>query len=101
MSKKAMMKEQYAELAHQMWSGWMEYMFSKCNQTRGGMLIPFESEQRWKRQMLTDYADLPESEKENDRAEANKMMKIVSSNFHHFDSDDLLWGAYSGNIRDD
>lgn len=83
------LREQLAALAHEQWSGWMEYMFSKCHpgQARlddgtfvpnGTMVIPAWATERWMRQMSTPYAELPESEKESDRQEADRVLAIVS-----------------------
>lgn len=70
-------REALAEYAHEAWSGWMRYMFSKCNDWDGVLLIPSESVARWQRQMNTPYADLPESEKASDRDEADKILALV------------------------
>lgn len=82
------LREELAEYAHDAWSGWMKYLFSKCQEGTtdgfedGSMVIPKWAVERWTRQMNTAYADLPESEKESDRAEADKMLEIVChSNF--------------------
>jgi len=70
------MKEGLAELAHAQWSGWMEYLFSKCTSNADGtMTIPKWAVDRWKRQCDTLYADLSEEEKDSDRAEADKYMR--------------------------
>ncbi len=75
----AELREELAEYAHDAWSGWMRYMFDQClDAGQEGMVIPKEFVARWKRQMQTDYNDLPESEKMSDRAEADKMMTIVN-----------------------
>lgn len=74
------LRERLAAYAHTAWSGWMHYLFSKCTrtlgETPGALLIPAAYVERWHRQALTDYADLPESEKNSDRAEADKMLAI-------------------------
>lgn len=73
------MIEQLADLAHKQWSGWMEYLFSKCTMNDDGtMTIPKWAVDRWKRQMVTDYIDLSEEEKESDRVEARKVMEVLS-----------------------
>jgi hypothetical protein len=72
-------REDLANLSHEIWAHWMTYMFSRCEETQGGTLIPFELEQRWKRQMQTDYADLSEKEKESDREQADKILRIILS----------------------
>lgn len=77
-------REQLAAYAHEAWAGWMRYMFSKCEYVPGAgeagygvLLMPVALYDRWTRQMNTPYADLPESEKESDRKEADQMLEIV------------------------
>lgn len=76
-------REQLAAYAHNAWSGWMVYLFSKLERgtdAEGNVsmyVIPKASVQRWQRQMTTDYGNLPESEKQSDRDEADKMLAIM------------------------
>lgn len=82
-------REALAEYAHDAWSGWMKYMFehggfSTIQADDNGKSLTFwtmkpEMYERWHRQMLTPYFLLPESEKESDRAEADKMLAILES----------------------
>lgn len=72
------LREQLAEYAHEAWSGWMNYLLSKCQvNVDGTWMIPAQSTERWYRQMTTPYHLLPESEKKSDRDEADKMLNIV------------------------
>ena len=72
-------REQMAALAHEIWSEWMDYLFSKCQLRQdGSAIIPSSAVKRWQRQMITPYTDLPESEKESDRKEADKFLEILS-----------------------
>jgi len=72
------MAEELAEYAHTAWLGWMEYLFDKSTTNPDGTVtIPKWAVKRWKRQCATSYSDLPESEKESDRTEARRMMKIM------------------------
>jgi hypothetical protein len=79
------LREQLAEYAHEAWSGWMKYLFEKCEPSErffSGeqvVVIPVWAVERWQRQMNTPYADLPESEKTSDREEADKMLAIVQA----------------------
>lgn len=71
-------REALAEYAHEAWSGWMKYMFEKGHiHDTGICVLPHWAVKRWTRQMNTPYADLPESEKESDRLEADRMLAIV------------------------
>ena len=80
------LRERLAEYAHDAWSGWMAYMFS-----RGSMMtmsvedeeiqvwvMPPQSYARWQRQMRTPFESLPETEKASDRDEAMKMLAIIN-----------------------
>lgn len=67
------LRENLADYAHRAWSGWMEYLFSKCD----GQTIPDWAWERWKRQAQTAYVDLSEDEKNSDRVEADKIIAIL------------------------
>lgn len=74
----AALREGLAEYAHEAWSGWVRYMFEKSYEARDGRVeIPPELAERWTRQMNTPFADLPESEKESDRLEADRMIEVM------------------------
>lgn len=74
------LREDLAEYAHEAWSGWMKYMFSKGELNEDGTYtMPAWAVERWQRQMNAPYADLPETEKESDREEADKMLAIVGA----------------------
>lgn len=82
------MREELADLCHKQWSEWMDYLFSKCDSIMPmilsaledeSLIIPAEFVKRWKRQVNTPYEDLPLLEKESDRKEADKFLKIINS----------------------
>lgn len=75
-------REALATLCHEQWSGWMRYLFGKCeilpNGDKGDLaVIPEWAVQRWKRQMETAYADLTDAEKESDRKEADRIIAVT------------------------
>jgi len=74
------MREKLASLAHEMWSEWMKYLFSKCIQPtyNSTLIIPASAVNRWSRQMKTPYSELSEEEKESDRREADRMLECIS-----------------------
>lgn len=71
--------ERFAAHAHQMWAGWMQYMF-KCGHIDGDgrLIIPADKVTRWTRQMNTGYYRLPEDEKESDRKEACEILELAN-----------------------
>lgn len=76
----AEMREPLAALAHEQWSGWMRYMYGLASETVSGeLIIPRGSVERWKRQMNTPYAELPEAEKASDRVEAEKVLALFEA----------------------
>ena len=68
MDKNDELIEQLADQEHERWSGWMRYLFDHWTE---------ENDSRWKQQMITPYAELPEHSKESDRKEARKTMGII------------------------
>ena len=74
-----MTREKLAFYAHKAWSGWMDYLFERSTHNPDGTVtIPAWAVERWKRLAGTPYTELPESEKESDRLEADVMLEIVS-----------------------
>ena len=72
------LREAIADQAHEAWSGWMRYLFEKSARcSDGDVTIPASLVARWTRQMTTPYRDLPERERESDRAEADRYLAIV------------------------
>jgi hypothetical protein len=79
---KAETMDKLAALAHEQWSGWMQYMFSKGTITRkGDLVIPSEFVTRWHRQMNTPYDCLPDAEKESDKREADRVLAVLLSQY--------------------
>lgn len=86
-SRGAIIREQLAAYAHEVWSRWMKYLFTKTLSWQSdlpsedggidGAIIPEPFVERWQRQLSTPYAELPENEKESDRAEADKILTII------------------------
>jgi hypothetical protein len=69
-------REALAELCHEQWSGWMEYLFSKCSLEGDPQRIPDWALKRWTRQMNAPYSELSEEEKDSDRREADKFIAL-------------------------
>lgn len=62
------MIDKLASIQHDIWSHWMNYMFTQgTNNDDGSFTIPSDKVERWKRQMITSYPLLTESEKSSDR----------------------------------
>lgn len=70
--------EMLAEYAHNAWTGWMRYIFSKGKiNDKGELVIPKWAVDRWARQMNTPYEELANEEKKLDRAEADQILQIA------------------------
>ena len=68
--------ELFAEIEHNSWSRWMEYLFSKGEfLPDGSWVMPKTLVDHWTRQVNTDYDSLTEREKESDRKEVYKMLQ--------------------------
>ena len=75
---RAILREQLAELYHEQWSGWMEYLFEKGKLNGDGTwTMPVWAVARWKRQSETLYPDLSEVEKDCDRMEADRVLSVL------------------------
>ena len=66
-----------AQYAHDAWSGWMKYLFTKGRLNKNGSFtIKKDSVDRWQRQMNTDFYNLPDEEKESDFTEAKTILDL-------------------------
>ncbi len=84
------LREQIADLQHQQWAGWTEYMFSKCTKNEDGTLtIPTWAVERWTRQINTPYNQLSESEKDSDRVEAYKVLELFTQVLKSLEMDEV------------
>ena len=70
-------REILADVQHEIWSSWMEYLFQQCILVSEGMAIPFDKVSRWVRQMNTSYSELSEGEKDSDRDQADKVLEVL------------------------
>lgn len=72
------LREQLAALAHDQWSGWMQYLFQLAT-THSDQTVVIQPEHvlRWKRQMNMSYAELSEAEKNSDREEADRVLALI------------------------
>jgi hypothetical protein len=70
-------REPLAAYAHEAWAAYMDYFLKKCEHDDGSFAIPHGYHVALRKQIATPYADLPEAEKDSDRAEADKMIAIM------------------------
>jgi hypothetical protein len=60
--------EKLSDIQHDIWSHWMQYMFTKAPiNPDGTWTMPAWAVERWQRQMNTPFANLTEQEKQSDR----------------------------------
>ena len=71
-------REALAAIQYEIWAHWMEYLFSVCTDlTDGCKVIPAGLVTHWSRQVVTSYDELPETEKDSDRSQADKVMAFL------------------------
>lgn len=66
--------ERLAALYHEQWSGWAGWMLDRWLSTHPSGEAYLD---RWRRQIATPYGSLSEEEKESDRIEARKALRVV------------------------
>ena len=71
-------RELVAEVSHEIWSHWMKYLFSRCEDDDLGIVIMHEDARHWDRQRKMPYEELTEREKDSDREQADKIIKIIN-----------------------
>lgn len=77
------LKEDLADIQHQIWSHWMRYMLDSGRENEDGTwTMPADKLDRWTRWMITDYDDLTEKEKESDRHQADKVLDVMIGFLH-------------------
>ena len=70
--------ESLAAIQHEIWSHWMRYLFASSHENAdGSYTIPVDKARRWQRQMYVKYEDLTDDEKESDRDQARKIIRIT------------------------
>ena len=69
--------EDLASVQHDIWSHWMKYLFLQCEERYGDVVIPRDKIIKWHRQMITPYSELSEKEKESDREQVKKLLKVM------------------------
>lgn len=84
---KEKLREELANLCHEQWSGWMDYLFSKLTMDSYGRPVMSVADfQRWHGQTETAYENLLPGEKESDRREADRFVAIIEK--HMGEEDD-------------
>lgn len=74
----AVVLEELADVEHQRWSHWQNYVHTRgVRQADGSLVIPAELVRRWDREMNTPYTALTEHEKESDREQVRKYLPII------------------------
>lgn len=72
------LRERLANLCQRQWSGWMEHMLGKCTSNAdGSVTISAEYATALRRQVDLSYAELSEKEKDSDRKEADRFLKVI------------------------
>ena len=72
------LREKIADVQHAIWAHWMRYLFSCCIENDdGSATIPADKVSRWLGQKARTYDQLSEKEKDSDREQADKVLKVL------------------------
>lgn len=72
-------REEIASWIHDLWCGWMKYLFKKSEEKEdGSVVISKENVKRWKRQTYSDYSELPDNEKDSDREITGNLLRFIT-----------------------
>jgi hypothetical protein len=80
--RKDRVREALAAYAHEAWSGWMRYQFSRqvLFQGSGGVsAMSDEDRARWTRQMHTSYQELSDGERASDHMQADNILTVLAA----------------------
>ncbi len=70
--------DRFAEVEHQRWAHWQQYMHSHCKRLDdGSLVIPPDLASRWQIQIETPYEALSEREKESDREQVRRYFPLL------------------------
>lgn len=70
--------ETLAAIEHERWAHWQRYLHDQAvRQPDGSLVLPAALVARWQRQISTEYANLPEHEKEGDREQVRKYLPLI------------------------
>jgi hypothetical protein len=71
--------ESLAAVEHERWSHWQHYMHERGRrQPDGSLLIPADLVTRWEKQIATPYSALTNEEKESDREQVRKYLRLIA-----------------------
>ena len=72
--------EKGAEIEHERWAKWQNYLHSKCyktTSTNNDLVVPVKLVEHWERQIATPYSELTEPEKESDRDQVRPYIPLI------------------------
>ena len=84
--------EKLADIEHQRWADWQNFLHSKCKiktkaalagmsviKINNGLIIPQDCVERWERQINTPYSELTKKEKDSDREQVMRYWKLITN----------------------
>ena len=80
------LKEKLADIEHQRWADWQEFLFSVCEPyntdditEHGQIIIPRAFVACWQKEIDTAYKDLTEKEKDSDREQVDRYLPLLKN----------------------
>lgn len=97
--KEKSLREDLAEVAHDVWSDWMNHLLGKATAPEDGVVLPVELVERWERQMGTPYAKLSWEERESDRKVADRYLETLRYHVPQVTEVDLVMRELADDMR--
>ena len=76
--------DRLAAIERERWAHWQQYLHGQCQRTdNGSLVIPVELAKRWSAQIETPYAQLSEAERESDREQVRRYLRLIIEALTH------------------
>ena len=71
--------DELAAVEHERWAHWQRYMHDKGERrSDGSLVLPAELVERWEKQIATPYVELSEAERDSDREQVRRYVRLVA-----------------------
>ena len=73
------LKEKLADIEHQRWADWQNYVHDKLDYSTGKYVLRDEDVEHWNLQIHTPYCNLSDKEKDSDREQVDRYLPLLKN----------------------